>query len=116
LGTKQEHCDKAEHNEFLVSSLNNPFWDWAVTSTFYAALHYVEAYFCKTKIPSKNHPDRNTRIQSDAQIRSIYGDYRELQNESRTARYDPGASFSQVDVQRLQRHLAEIKKVVVPLM
>jgi hypothetical protein len=115
LATKQEHGEKAEHNEFLISSLDNPFWDWAVTGTFYAALHYVEAYFCKTKIPSKNHPDRNNRIQGDAQIKSIYADYRELQNESRTARYDPGASFSQGDVQRLEQHLAAIKKVIVPL-
>jgi hypothetical protein len=44
---RQDHFDQATHNDrfaaVLVDSSDGPF-DWAVTVTFYAALHYLESW------------------------------------------------------------------------
>ncbi len=117
MASTKEHRDKAEHNEFLVTSLQNPFWDWAVTGTFYAAVHYVEAYFSKNKPPihSTSHKDRDSRIQRDQKLKAVYNSYRELQNESRDARYSAHIVFTQDDVKRLQVNLQEVKNLISPL-
>jgi uncharacterized protein (UPF0332 family) len=110
-----EHRTKAEENEFFVQSLQNPFWDWAVTGTFYAALHYVDAYLATKRIDPATHIIRNGFVKSEAVLNPLWGDYRELLNESRTARYDAGTTITQGDVTRLQNNLNAIKAVVLPL-
>jgi len=114
LPNTADHRKKAEHNEFLISTLDNPFWDWAIIVTFYAALHYVEAYLGTKGIHAPTHPVRDSHIQRDSTLKTIYVDYRELENESRDARYD-AIEFKQEDVRRLQRNLETIKKALVPL-
>lgn len=117
MSTSTQHKERAEHNEFLRDQLNNPFWDWAVTATFYAAVHYVEAYLGKQAPPihSKHHDDRDSNIQRDPRIRGIYDDYSLLKTESYDARYRPHISFGQADVQRVQEYLDAVKAIVVPL-
>jgi hypothetical protein len=117
LSTSAEHKEKAESNEFFASSLQNPFWDWAVTGTFYAAVHYVEAYLAKHNPPvhSRNHNVRDSNVQGDAVLSTIYDDYRELKNECHDARYQAHITFTQGDVQRLQANLDAVKRAVVPL-
>lgn len=117
LPKKAEHSGKAAQNDFFVSTLGNPFWDWAVTAKFYAALHYVEAYLA-TKNPtvhSRNHSVRDSNIQADPLLRTLYVDYRELESECHDARYDASLTFSQADVNRLERNLENIRKVIKPL-
>ncbi len=114
MPSTKEHRDKAAHNEFLVSTLDNPFWDWAIIGTFYAALHHIEAYLATKGIHGPTHPIRDSHIQRDANLKAIYVDYRELENESRDARYDV-IEFKQADVRRLQGNLETIKKVILPL-
>jgi hypothetical protein len=117
LPTKAEHSGKAAQNDFFVSTLGNPFWDWAVTSKFYAALHYVEAYLA-TKHPSvhsRNHTVRDSNIQNDPVLKTLYVDYRELESECHDARYDASLIFSQGDVQRLEQNLDRIRKTLQPL-
>jgi hypothetical protein len=117
LPTKADHCGKAAQNDFFVSTIGNPFWDWAVTGKFYAALHYVEA-FLATKNPavhSRNHALRDSNIQSDPVLRALYVDYRELESECHDARYDASLTFSQQDVERLERNLDRIRKTLAPL-
>jgi len=116
--TTAEHRAKAENNEFLSSELNNPFWDWAVTGIFYAALHYVEAYF-SSRIPPLRPPTHKLRagyIHADAYLDPIYIDYRQLEDESRNARYDARMTFDQADVVRTRAYLEKIKAVVIPLL
>ncbi len=113
MPTTPEHKAKADQNEFFVSTLGNPFWDWAVAGTFYTALHYVEAYLATKKIHSPSHPVRDSHIQKDNTLKVIYADYRELKDESRAARYDV-IPFTQDDVKRLQKNLAAVKNVVAP--
>ena len=89
-----------------------------MTGTFYAALHYVEAYFCKyppvSSIPYReNLEKRDSNIKRDARLSIVYNDYRELKTESEDARYRPWISPSQMDVQRIQKHLEAIRKIVI---
>jgi hypothetical protein len=118
LPTTPQHRAKAENNEFLTTELDNPFWDWAVTANFYAALHYVEAYFGSRKPPlhPATHQLRGSHIHADAQLSAIYVDYRQLEDESRDARYDASMTFVQADVARTRTYLERIKAVVVPLL
>jgi hypothetical protein len=118
LPTTPEHRAKAENNEFLVETLENPFWDWAVTGVFYAALHYIEAYFAG-RVPALHPPShtiRDNHIHSDNTLRAIYVDYRQLEDESRNARYDAGMTFTQGDVGIAKGCLERIKKVILPLL
>lgn len=115
MPNQTEHRGKAEDNEYFVASLQNPFWDWAVTGTFYAALHYVDAYLATKHIDPPTHVIRNGLVKSQAALTPLWGDYRELLNESRTARYDAGTTMTHGDVTRLQANLNAIKAVILPL-
>lgn len=118
MPTTPQHRAKAENNEFFVDETGNPFWDWAVTAIFYAALHYVEAYFANQVPPLHPgaHQVRNSTVQKDARLTAIYVDYRQLEDESRDARYDAAMTMTQADVTRLKRNLERIKAVVIPLL
>ena len=117
MSTSAQHKDRAEHNEFLRDELDNPFWDWAVIATFYAAVHYVEAYLAKNVPPvhSRNHEYRDSHIQRDPKIKAIYDDYKLLKTESHDARYSPHIPFEQTDVLRVQAYLKTVKDTILPL-
>ena len=57
---------------------------------FYAALHYVQAYFSSQVPPRRfgGHADRDTAIELDRKINAIYGNYTALKDSSRLARYE----------------------------
>jgi hypothetical protein len=117
LPSKAEHLEKAKHNEFFVSTLGNPFWDWAVTGTFYAALHYIEAYLATKADHPPTHAIRDSHIYRDSFLRVLYVDYRELQGESEDARYMeklPVTVFGQADVTRLVANLEKIRNHILP--
>lgn len=48
----QQHREQAQSNEQLAKSMcdGDSHYDWAVTVSFYAALHYLEAYFVRKGI------------------------------------------------------------------
>jgi hypothetical protein len=115
--TAKQHRDKAENNEFLVSTLDNPFWDWAVVGIFYAAVHYIHAYLSAKAIPlppEMNHGKRMTLIERIADLKPMFYEYREIYNESRDARYDPLITFGQKDVARLKGNLEKVKAAILP--
>lgn len=119
MPTKEEHRAKAVHNEQFVSSLATPYWDWAVTGLFYAAVHYVMAYLATRNIHPVLHQVRNSQIHRDAILNPLYIDYRELQNNSEDARYMervPITAFSEQDAKQLMQKLDRIKAVVLPLL
>jgi hypothetical protein len=78
--------------------------DWAATALFYAAVHYVNAYFvcCSIPIPRRHtnkdsrQPGRTNIVQQDPTLKMIYPAYRHLDDESRDARYELRV-ISQVD-------------------
>jgi len=114
LPDKDEHRTRAEHDEFLVKNIGNPFFDWQVTGSFYSALHYVDAYLATKNIHPPTHSVRLGHVRSDARLNLVFRDYRDLLNESRTARYEAATVFNQPDVVSAQRRLDSIKKAVLP--
>jgi len=118
LPNKPQHLKKALENESLASSLNLAVPaapDWAITMLFYAAVHYVEAFFSKTGHHLKRHKLRVNAIQGNAQLRPLYQDYRELQTYSETARYQ-AVFFTSSDVVPVKQHLENVKNLITPLL
>lgn len=112
---RAEHRTRAEHNEFLVQNLDNPFFDWKVTGLFYSALHYVDAYLAVRNIHPPTHAVRLGHTRTDPKLQPVSRDYRELLNESRTARYEPRTIFNQRDVNSAQLKFDTIKRAILPL-
>lgn len=116
---RDDHRAKAEHDEQFVHSLDlstTPYLDWAITALFYAALHYVEAYFATMKRHSPDHRTRDSAIQRDSRIRSLYADYNELKNYSINARYYM-VPFGESDARNhLLPCLENIRSRVLPLL
>jgi hypothetical protein len=112
LPTPEQHREKAEHDEFFIAHLGEPFWDWAITGLFYSALHYVEVHLARQTPPihPETHRIRDSHV--NRLMGGIYVDYRELEEQSRDARYDAAQQFTQQDFVRLQGHLARIKAAV----
>jgi hypothetical protein len=83
---------KAKKNEAFASGLETSTVtgiEWSITIKFYAALHYVQAYFASKQLGTPiTHSHRASAIQRDAVISAVYDDYRELEDLSRDARYN----------------------------
>ena len=88
---KDEHIDWAKHDRDFWTSIdldNTPFTDWAVTGMFYESVHWVEAFLATKNHHSSTHTERKTNIVSyNSELRPIWGDYIQLQRDSRNARY-----------------------------
>ncbi len=98
-----------------MSELDNPFWDWAVTGTFYAALHYVDGFLLTQGIDPPRHSDRNHYLESDQTLGKIWPNYSQLYNDSKLARYEIH-KFSKDDVRLLiDNYLKTIKDLLNPL-
>ena len=85
-----EHIAQAEKNERLCDNLvGAEFNDWVVTALFYAALHYVNAYFAQQSNPvPSNHSVRNSQVAQTPELVEIEIHYRELYARSLDARYE----------------------------
>jgi hypothetical protein len=84
------HINQAKSNEQLAQYLDGaPYPDWRATALFYASVHYVQAYFSSLNPPARfnRHVDRDTAIQGDRHISTIWDDYRSLKDWSELARY-----------------------------
>jgi hypothetical protein len=94
LPTQRRHLQQAEHNEALFSQLevfSPQFLDWQVTTLFYAALHYVDAYLATappTGVHPDTHRDRLHLVETERNLRPIARDYRLLMTQSVQARYE----------------------------
>ena len=71
MASKNIHLAQAEHNQKLANKLlSGEYHDWACTTAFYAALHYVEAKFYD--IPEIVHGDdafmRNKQFMKEMDI------------------------------------------------
>jgi hypothetical protein len=112
--TAAEHVGKARENEAFARSLGTATLcslEWAVTVNFYAALHYVQAYFAAQRITFKLHTNRATAIARDARLKAIYQDYREMQDSSEAARYEVNEIKSD-DLAHAEACLARVKAAI----
>ena len=116
MSSKADHKAKAEHTQRLADSLVSPYEDWIVTTFFYVAVQYVEAYFAANQPPihSPDHGERDTEIRKSPFLRLLWRDYRELKNQSRNARYEAHIPFAQRDVDAARIRLETIKKAILP--
>lgn len=88
-----EHLQIVNQNYAALSHLSKPdpsvYTDWCVTIIFYMALHLVQAYLADKKNEhTTNHPTLQKNISEDQNLKSMYGNYRHLQDDSANARYD----------------------------
>lgn len=91
MGSLDEHITKARHNEEFIDSFNldnSPFLDWVVNGIFYAALHYLDSYFATRNMHPSDHKTRNSYIRSTNLNLVLWTAYRNLQTDSRSARYE----------------------------
>lgn len=123
-----EHSEQAKSNEELAKNLRDgpSHYDWAITVTFYAALHYLEAYLVKQhvnvleeaeKAKMGVHNCRNLLVQEMLE-RTQAGRYLSLHQQSERARYFSSKTAMAVqgipaqyfDQQMAQRWYAELEQ------
>lgn len=110
------HIAQAQSNEDLAKFLENTAYrDWRATSLFYAALHYVQAYFVDNGRSPSRHSDREEEIHLDKRISAIWNDYRSLKDWSTRARYNgqkPSDSEFKVEIvpslEAVKKHLRSL--------
>jgi hypothetical protein len=118
LPDQQVHLRKATENETLASQLDlsKPSApNWAITMSFYSAVHYVEAYFFKRGKNYRLHTERGSAIRRDGRIKDIWRQYSRLQDASENARYEKDF-FTDAQFAKIRPNLEEIKRVITPLL
>ena len=85
------HLRQTRHNRELILALDpasTPFLDWVVTVAFYAALHRVEAWFAGKGLHFESHDQRDDWLTKAKELRrGVWPRYKELEFQSRQARY-----------------------------
>lgn len=88
MPTKEEHLEKAEHNQKLADSLaKSAYPDWAVTVYFYSALHYAHAILAVYGQHPESHEATAPLIRKNPVLKKVWTEYRSLQTAARNARY-----------------------------
>jgi hypothetical protein len=83
--------------------------------TFYAALHWIDAYLATLDVHPANHGERARHI-AGGTLSRVYSQYRRLETRSREARYDL-RNFARSEAEALIRHeLANIRAEVQRLL
>jgi len=116
--TKAAHLSKAQANETFRATFDTNSasgLEWSITVAFYAAVHYVQAYFASKGQTYMSHKLRDSAIQRDVSVRAIYSDYRALEDWSRDARYEHGG-FIQGNLIYIRDRLDAVKRVIIPLL
>lgn len=90
MPSKDQHARIAQENEQFYSDLDltsGPARGWGSTAAFYAALHYVEAFFGTKSKHSADHRTRDNNMVQYHETMAIYDQFCELKNISTRARY-----------------------------
>jgi len=92
MPSREDHINKARHNEQFCSSFDlnrTPFLDWVVNGIFYSALHYLDSFFAiKGKHPG-DHQERIRLIRTERDLgRTFFQLYRPLKDDSEEGRYN----------------------------
>jgi hypothetical protein len=102
LPTKDEHLDKATHNEKLADVLSQTtFLDWAVTVFFYSALHYTHIILAVNGQHPVSHETTGPLVRRNPVLRKIWREYESMRIASRNARY--------YATEITPQHLADVK-------
>lgn len=90
MPNKDNHLEIAQQNEQFFGSLDlasGPARGWGSTAAFYAALHYVEAFFGTRSKHSADHRTRDNNMVQHHETMAVYDQFCELKNISTRARY-----------------------------
>ncbi len=118
--SQSRHTAKAQHNEQFVVDLGattSGYEDWQVTATFYAAVHWLQTYFV-TRTPQDyptSHQERDSLVQKDSNLVSLWKDYRELKRLATDSRY-ACIPINSYDVTKALGHLATIRNHIQSLL
>lgn len=107
MPSEADHLATARNNEdfadFLLAQSEDRFLGWAVSSVFYAAVHYGRAFLRANNGPAiTSHPGFETHFLRVSRDRSLYNLYRRLKDESERARYDC-ATYSKTEINDLRQ-------------
>jgi hypothetical protein len=82
------HIDQWLHNRQFLSTIDPDYPDWAVTVTFYTALHAVDALLQSDQVEGiVSHAARNQTLNHTNRYRRVWRAYQPLYDLSRTVRY-----------------------------
>jgi hypothetical protein len=119
MPTKDEHLRQARHNEAFLGTFDlaqSVYLDWAATAAFYSALHYLRALMSRlnyTNISGYGDMDRAfERLAILKRNPGIHDSYRQLKDDSRSARYNMWTP-SGGDIVDLRDEMAKIRDFVV---
>ncbi len=87
MPTVQEYLNKAERNERLsnfLASLPDRYTEWEITTLFYSALHYVNAFL---ELRGLEAPHHFARYKLVASLTNFARQYENLSQKSMNARY-----------------------------
>ena len=120
-----EHLAQARHNEEVVLYLGRvspDYVDWQMTVLFYAALHYVDAYFAAGQLGGatvsllprnlhpRNHAERDQLV--SRHLPAVQRAYRLLKDHSIDARYQIGGFTPRDIIDARDMDLADIRREV----
>jgi hypothetical protein len=108
LSSKDEHLDKARHNEQAAAAFPSAYRDWSVVAIFYSALHYIEIQLSIEGTNPTSHEKRDPIIAKHHLLRNIWNPYKKLNVLSRNARYY-SVPIAEGDVTNAYTWLAAIK-------
>jgi len=108
MPAQNAHEEKARSMERVLPLLDEDeadHRDWLAIIAFYAALHWLDAYFAHQRVHPTNHRERN-RV---AQGLPIWDEYYELYAVSRIARYEAGHVPQQIAVRMRDQNLPAVR-------
>lgn len=111
------HLERAKENEAFAASLREDdptHFNWAVVVSFYAALHYAQAYLVQEKKACDKHPQRFQVLKTMQSFRRCYAAYQWLYTASEEARYH--CTPVQATAERVRISLESVRVTIQPLM
>lgn len=116
MPVESAHVGQAEHNLKCFDSLDKKvFSDWAATTLFYSAIHYVDAYLARVlSVHPGGHGDRDTYVNRMADLSKVRSDYRELKDYCHNARYRPPTRYSEAELGDMRTNLEAVIVAVTP--
>lgn len=101
MPSRAAHHAKAATNVAFFKTIDAAtHGDWAVVVLFYAALHLADACMDPWFHPA-DHGERNRHFTRVPALRNVYTHYRQIQDDSRAARYEPPTTFDGAAVAKL---------------
>ena len=120
--TKSWHLAKKNHDLDASTLLyeGRTYLDWEVVTLFYAALHYVDAYFATQGLYPRKHTSSDRRGRNElvlTQLSHIAREYMQLYELSRAARYGwPKQLIQSADVTDAEDWFETIRDGIDPIL